>query len=869
MVNRRLAVWLRPAFALIGVLGLATLAGCGGGSGAPNNPYVPPPPAIPPLTILPGAISVYSGTPSTLTISGGVAPYRAFTSDASVLPLPTNVSGDTIVLSPNNVTAQTGVSVTVQDSVGTVSTGVTVTVNPAPLLPSLITVIANPNPACDGTVGNLCSGGTGTASVKVTGAGGVGLPGRQVKFDVVQGAFSIVSTNPAQPQVSTLTVATDVNGTAVVVLSVPPDTPTQTGIIRATDVTTGNQVTGDFKILQVTTGGAVLSVLPLGNTTITGPDNLRCSSGVTVTNYIFGGTPPYQVAVNFPQAVTLSGVPVLTNGGAFNTTTNGACFINLTYVITDATGRTIPGGSYPTVTNQLGTSAPPAPPPTTLVATPGAISKVNCVPANTFQFVLTGGTPPFSVVTASTTSSTSVVLSPQTGITTGQAVTVSGITSPAATSITAFDSGTPRQSASVSIDCTGAPPPPTPPSLVIAPGNFDYSATIVREPDLELRGHGRHGAVHGVLRLAASGRLHLADDARGLRPGLLGRRTHERRADDEHHGGGLEHAATAGDCDGHVPDHQSADRSADRDARAVQLLDDDVRGPDVELRDHRWNTAVLHRVPDAAECRGDDQSDDRDGDAGGGFQVTGLLNTPAGQSGDQRHDHRFGDGALRRDPDDHLPLTGRAARHPARRPMGQARTPAAEAERRPRRAAVSSGTSESGAASGEDGAQHRIGDVGPDHRATERLEQHEADRARHHLLVAPHQRHPAIEPQRRRVGRQSRASHERAQARDIVLGQRAQAPRHLGREHHAGPHRFAVQPDAIPQRVLDRVAERMAQVQERALAMFTFVRADDLRLDPAALEDRMRGGLPHRPRPAPPCALRATRRTTGRGSPRT
>ena len=49
----------------------------------------------------------------------------------------------------------------------------------------------------------------------------------------------------------------------------------------------------------------------------------------------------------------------------FTTTTNGACFINLTYVITDATGRTIPGGAYPTVTNELGTAAPTPPPPTT------------------------------------------------------------------------------------------------------------------------------------------------------------------------------------------------------------------------------------------------------------------------------------------------------------------------------------------------------------------------------------------------------------------------------------------------------------------------------------------------------------------------
>ena len=320
----------------------------------------------------------------------------------------TNVSGDTLVLAANPVTATTVVAITVQDSVGTVSNPAGVTVQPAPLLPSNVTVTANPNPACDGTDGNLCSGGTGTASVKVTGAGGVGIKGRSVRFDVVQGAFSIVSTNPAQPLVPTLTVVTDSNGDAVVILSVPANTPTQTGIIRATDVTTGSQVTGTFKILQVTTGGAVLSVLPQGNTTITGPDSAHCSSGVTVSNYIFGGTPPYQVAVNFPQTVTLGGVPVLASGGMFTTTTNGACFINLTYVITDATGRTIPGGAYPTVTNELGTAAPTPPPDDRSSRRRRSIAKANCVPSNTFQFILTGGTAPYSVVTASTTSSTSV-----------------------------------------------------------------------------------------------------------------------------------------------------------------------------------------------------------------------------------------------------------------------------------------------------------------------------------------------------------------------------------------------------------------------------------------------------------------------------
>jgi hypothetical protein len=477
MVERRLTAWLRPALALLGIAGILVLAGCGGGSGAPNNPYTPPPPVIPPLVLLPTSLTVYAGTPATLTVSGGLAPYRAFTTDASVLPVASIVSGNTIVLAANNVTAATTVSITVQDTRGTLSAPAAITVTPAPLLASLIAINSNPNPACASAIGNLCSGSTGTATVKVTGNGGVGIPGRSVKFDVVQGSFSIVSTNPAQPLVQTLTVTTDANGNAIVVLSVPPDTPTQTGIIRATDVASGNQITGSFIIQQITVGGQTLAVLPLGNTTITGPDTTHCSSGVTVTNYIFGGTPPYQVAVNFPQTVTLTGVPVLKSGGSFNTTTNGSCFINLTYVITDATGLTIAPGSYPTVTNQLGTTPPPPPPPGPFVATPGAIAKNNCVPANTFQFIMTGGVAPYSVVVTATSSSTSPVLAPQTGITSGQAVTVSGLTSPSTTTITGFDSTIPSQTVTVTIDCTGAPPPPPASPLVVAPLNYDFRTT--------------------------------------------------------------------------------------------------------------------------------------------------------------------------------------------------------------------------------------------------------------------------------------------------------------------------------------------------------------------------------------------------------
>jgi len=516
MVERLFSAYLRWTGALFGIAGLLALAGCGGGSGAPNNPYEPPPPAIPALLVLPSAITVYPGTPATLTVSGGVAPYRAFSTDATALPVSTTVNGETIVLAANPVNATTTVQITVQDARGVVSTPVTVTVSPSPLLPSLITITSNPNPACAAVDNSICSGGTGTATVKVTGAGGLGIKGRSVRFDVVQGTFQLVSTNPAQPLVTTLTTTTDTNGDAVVILSVPADTPTQTGILRATDITTGQQITGAFQILQMTIDGAVLSVLPLGTTTITGPDTTTCSAGVTVSYYIFGGTPPYRVETNFPQAISIGGAPVTRSGGSFTATTNGTCFENLTFVITDATGRTIPSGSYPFITNEPGDTAP-TPPLTPLVVTPGAIAKANCVPANTFQFIGTGGVAPYSAVVTSSSSPTSPVLSPQTGLASGQAVTVSGLTSPSTTTVTLFDSSSARQSGSVTIDCSGTVPPPTPSALAVTPANYNYTGgTCVGQtssfkvvggtpPYTAFVTSGQTGAVINPTNIAASG----------------------------------------------------------------------------------------------------------------------------------------------------------------------------------------------------------------------------------------------------------------------------------------------------------------------------------------------------------------------------
>ena len=90
--------WLRPTLALCALAGLLALGGCGGGSGAPNNPFAPKPVIPGPLFVLPPTAVVYSHTPATLQVSGGALPYQAFSSNSAVLPVAQNVDTGVVVL---------------------------------------------------------------------------------------------------------------------------------------------------------------------------------------------------------------------------------------------------------------------------------------------------------------------------------------------------------------------------------------------------------------------------------------------------------------------------------------------------------------------------------------------------------------------------------------------------------------------------------------------------------------------------------------------------------------------------------------------------------------------------------------------------
>ncbi len=316
-----LTTWLRPLLTLVALAGVLSLAACGGGNGAPSQVINGGGGA--PLSITPATATAYSGTPFTFLITGGTRPYAILTSDQSALPVVGTLDGDTLVVVPGSVGTDTPATLTVRDSAGQ-TTSAAVTVRPALLLPASITITGNPN--CGASGSDLCSGQDGTATVQVTGPAGAPLAGRPVRFDVVQGAYSISSTVPGQPLVQSLTVTTDQNGNATVRLVVPVNAATQIATIRATDVTDGSSVVGQFTIAQFVNGNSVLSVIPTRRHDVHGTGHRRSAAPARVRRSTSSAERrPIRWPPTSRAPSSISGAPVQRSGGGFTITTTGQC----------------------------------------------------------------------------------------------------------------------------------------------------------------------------------------------------------------------------------------------------------------------------------------------------------------------------------------------------------------------------------------------------------------------------------------------------------------------------------------------------------------------------------------------------------------
>ena len=172
------------------------------------------------FTLSPATATAYSGVPITLSISGGGGrpPYTLSSTNATILPVPSGPVSDTqVVLTPNAVSAQQSVTVSVMDQAGKTATSV-VAIQPN-LVNGDITITGTAPPAfptCAG-VGIVCAGQSGTATLTLT-QNGAPARGRSVRFDVVQGSYRF-PVDVAQTVFSTsVTVTSDESGRATTVL---------------------------------------------------------------------------------------------------------------------------------------------------------------------------------------------------------------------------------------------------------------------------------------------------------------------------------------------------------------------------------------------------------------------------------------------------------------------------------------------------------------------------------------------------------------------------------------------------------------------------------------------------------------------------
>ncbi len=408
--------WISAIFA---ATFLATLAACGGGGATSTTPA-----PTSPLQLLPGTATLFASVPATFIASGGTGPYTLVTSNAAVLPVPEGLfGGGSVTLTPNVVSANTPVTITVRDNVGaTVSS--TATVNPN-FVNGNLTIKGNAveSPSFTGCtdVGFVCAGQFGTVTVTLT-QNGAPARGRTVRFTAEQGAYQFVTNVVNNTLSPTIDATTDETGTATAIIRGNVGATLQVALIRATDILTSAYRLGNFVIRQTTLTGTDFTTVP--NTwAVGGSFKNECPGGV-VDYIIFGGTPPYTIRSTISD-VTVSPTPTSIDNpnrftARFSPVGCGDAGYSPVFTITDATGRTITSN----LTVKPGTVERPA--KTSLTLSPPAITLACGQQAQVVAVITTDAvTATATAPTISTAVTTSV--SPATALTasaTGTAITV-------------------------------------------------------------------------------------------------------------------------------------------------------------------------------------------------------------------------------------------------------------------------------------------------------------------------------------------------------------------------------------------------------------------------------------------------------------
>jgi hypothetical protein len=325
--SRRLA-----AGALV-VLASLVLGSCGSGAVSGSSATAT---STGPITITPATATLFADLPSTFVVSGGNGAFIVTSSDQQALPSPGAVKGaGSFTVVPNQVAADTPVTLTVTDTAGTAPASAALTVKPR-TVSNVVTVTpsASQSAAC-GTA--VCSGGDAEVKVVLSQAG-IPLVGRTVQFDVLSGEIRIIASlaGVSEDDELTGTTTTDSSGTARIRVRVNSSATSQTALLRVTDVSSGSSQTVSITIAPGS--NAPLNAQP-ATIHFTGPTDTSCATGTNATVIVFGGRPPY--TLSSPGTFSVSPQLLTASGSTFTVGATGQCSDGSPIAIVDANGASV------------------------------------------------------------------------------------------------------------------------------------------------------------------------------------------------------------------------------------------------------------------------------------------------------------------------------------------------------------------------------------------------------------------------------------------------------------------------------------------------------------------------------------------------
>jgi hypothetical protein len=388
---------------LAGALALSVLAACSSSVSGPTAVEDPNR-----VTIQPETAVLYSGLPTTFTVSGGVGTYSITSSNQGVLEVPSFLNGRTFTVTPASVAADTSVTVTVRDSGTAPLANAALTVRPGTVANEItITPTGTQGGNCAPAI---CSGGDGIVFARIS-QGGSPLPGRGVRLTVVSGDFRFITSVPGQAEVqSTSTdVISDQAGGVLARIRALPGANNQSAVVQVTDLGTNAFQRVAFTIAQATGSSPGFFTVP-DSFTFTGPNNLQCATATRADVSIFGGSPPYTIG-NGGSFFGVSQNVVTSSGGSFYVVATGGCADNVPITVVDSAGRT----AVVSVSNVLGTATVPA-----LVVSPSSVTISQCSGSASVtvaggipgRFTVSSGSPAISVSANPSTGLISIIRTP-------------------------------------------------------------------------------------------------------------------------------------------------------------------------------------------------------------------------------------------------------------------------------------------------------------------------------------------------------------------------------------------------------------------------------------------------------------------------